>query len=203
MSNKPSPKDYIPAEADTFEDSKIKDNAEELYQKLTFDITTIPTSPKYTPEQIIQGCAYYVVLGNVNRAARFVGIPAQTIYDWTKKEWFKQLTKQVRDLKQDELDSKLTEIIMKGSELILDRIEHGDVKVVNGEERRIGMGADILARVIGIAYDKRALSRGDPTSRTDSKGSQQEILKALEDKFAQMVENSQPRPIEGEVVKDD
>ena len=189
---------------DVNNDDYIAQDAEHLSHKIKIDLTEIEAySPKYTSEQIVQVAAYYVVTGNMSRVSKLLGIPDKTLYRWVKEPWWEPLVKKVRDAKQDELDGRLTQVITQGVEGLLDRIENGDVKIVQGEQVRVPMDATVLSRVVGTMYDKRALLRGDPTSRTESKDSPEHIIKVLESKFSEMANKHLPKAIDAEVITEE
>ena len=143
---------------------------------------------KWTPEDRIMACTYYAITGNSLQAAEKCKghggkeIPASTIRKWKNySAWWKPVLHEVRKSKQEELDAKLTNIIMEGTDQLSDRILNGNHKLNNrtGELDRIPMSSSELSRdAIGIPFDKRALMRGDATSRVE-RVDPQEMLKGL------------------------
>ena len=136
----------------------------------------VGNNTKYTPEQRIMAATYYAVTGSSIQAsdkcaATGTPIPASTIRKWKNTtSWWKPVLHEVRKAKQDELDAKLTSIIMEGADKLEDRVRNGNIKLnpKTGELNRIPMTSGELAKdAVGIPYDKRALMRGDPTSRTE------------------------------------
>lgn len=142
-------------------------------------------SCEYTPEQLIQAAAYYAVLGSSLKVEKMLGIPAPTIRTWYKKPWWKELLKEVRAAKQDELDALLTGIIMEASNQLADRVKYGNSVVTDaGEVVKVPLKATELATAgIGIPYDKRALIRGDATVKVELQGSVDAILERLKNTF--------------------
>lgn len=119
---------------------------------------------KYTDEDRRYVMATYLVVGNINKVSDQTGIPARTIHDWMKTEWWDGMITQARAEKDEELDANLTEIIHLASEQIKERIQYGDYTVGNGKEwMRKPMSGKDLALVQAIEYDKRALIRHAPT----------------------------------------
>lgn len=159
---------------------------------------------KYTVDQKIQAATYYTISGNYQDVGRKTGIDPEAVRWWAKKQWWKDLVKIIRLGKQDELDAKITDIIHLGVGQLKDRVEHGNIRInqVTGEEYRAPMTSTELARdALGIPYDKRALLRGDPTSRTERIGAE-DNLRLLAEQFVKMVKEREPKPIEGEVIED-
>mgnify|MGYP001583285903 CR=1 FL=1 len=143
--------------------------------ELMLEISTLCI--KYTPEQRIQAATVWTITGNCAEVERQTGIPAYAVVFWKNKTtWWKELTRQIRKTKQDELDGMLTGLIMGGVEALQDRVKNGNHKVYFDEdgqrhEYRVPLTSSELAKdTLGIPFDKRALLRGDPTSRTEKGG---------------------------------
>lgn len=159
---------------------------------------------KYRPEDRIYAATCWVVLGSREKASQHCGVPADTIGYWMRTTWWKNLVKLVRRAYQDELDAKLTGVIHDGVDALQDRVENGNFRVnpATGELHRVPLSSTELARdAVGILFDKRALIRGDPTSRTE-KISSEEILKQLAAQFLKLVKENEPKAIECEVIED-
>ena len=156
----------------------------------------VGNNTKYTPEQRIMAATYYAVTGSSLQASEKCGqtgthIPASTIRKWKNTtSWWKPVLHEVRKAKQEELDAKLTSIIMEGADKLEDRVRNGNIKLnpKTGELNRIPMTSGELAKdAVGIPYDKRALMRGDPTSRTE-KVDPKAMLEDLAKQFKKIVE---------------
>ena len=171
----------------------------------------VGNNTKYTPEERIMAATYYAVTGSSIQASEKCAqtgtpIPASTIRKWKNTtSWWKPVLHEVRKAKQDQLDAKLTSIIMEGAEKLEDRVRNGNIKLnpKTGELNRIPMTSGELAKdAVGIPYDKRALMRGDPTSRTE-KIDPKLMLEDLAKQFVKIVEMNEPKPIDAEIIKED
>ena len=171
----------------------------------------VGNNTKYTPEERIMAATYYAVTGSSIQASEKCAqtgtpIPASTIRKWKNTtSWWKPVLHEVRKAKQDQLDAKLTSIIMEGADKLEDRVRNGNIKLnpKTGELNRIPMTSGELAKdAVGIPYDKRALMRGDPTSRTE-KIDPKLMLEDLAKQFVKIVEMNEPKPIDAEIVKED
>jgi hypothetical protein len=94
---------------------------------------------------------------------------------------------------------------MEGAEKLEDRVRNGNIKLnpKTGELNRIPMTSGELAKdAVGIPYDKRALMRGDPTSRTE-KVDPKLMLEDLAKQFVKIVEMNEPKPIDAEIIEPD
>ena len=86
---------------------------------------------------------------------------------------------------------------MEGTDQLADRIINGNHKLNSrtGDVERVPMSSNELSRdAIGIPFDKRALMRGDATSRVE-KIDPQEMLKGLADQFIKIVHMNEPKVI--------
>ena len=126
----------------------------------------------YTPDQRMQAALAWVVSGTGAEASRICNIPATTISDWTHQPWWESLVVEARRLKDVELDRKLSGVIDKCMQRLAERLDK-DESINNIKD---------LAVVAAVAYDKRALMRGDPTSRVE-KVSTEQRLNRLTEKF--------------------
>ena len=132
-------------------------------------LTRAPGS-QYSDEQRINAVGHYLVLGNLRRVQDATGIPNQTLSDWSKSEWWHRAVGQIRAERNDELDNRLSAAVDKALDGIMDRLEHGDAQVIDGEIRRVPVKARDLAVVTGVTFDKRQLLRSMPTSINQSAG---------------------------------
>lgn len=180
-------KDLIQVDDDLYEE--IKEDQLQLTDGLMKDLSG-HASGKWLPEHKIMAATYYMILGSYVKTAKYmaaseVPVPSSTIAAWRNKStWWKPLTNQIRKAKQEELDAKLTHLIHSGVDQLQDRVESGEY-VLSGEDEegnpklhRVPMKSRDLSIVTGTMHDKRALGRGDPTSRTE-RVSPQELLKDL------------------------
>ena len=80
----------------------------------------------------------------------------------------------------------MTSIIHFAGEELIDRLQNGDEVITkDGDVRQKKIGAKDLAWIMSIIHDKRALLRGDPTSRTE-KIDTAKILDDMAKRFAEM-----------------
>ena len=152
----------------------------------------------FSTADMIRCAAYSCIYPSSYKVSKLTGVPDRTIRAWRQNApWWPELIRQIKKHKNEELDAELTNIIMSAAEGLQDRLENGDTVLdKHGEERKIPLKAMDIAKVLGIGYDKRALLRGDPTSRTEKIGSQ-EMLKQLKNTFEAMAKgNKDPQVID-------
>lgn len=168
----------------------------------------------YTPEQRIQAATVWTVTGNIKETARQTGISEAAIKWWRRRSrWWPELIRQIRKSKQEELDGMLTGLIMDGVEELKDRVKNGNTKVFVSEdgqrhEYRVPLSSSELSKdALGIPFDKRALLRGDPTSRTEKTGEDtKQLLSQLARNFEAFAKQIKPgfKPpdiVEGEIIE--
>ena len=124
----------------------------------------------YTDEQRRQAVIAYEVHGNLEHVERTIGIPARTISDWTKTDWWNHLTTEVRSQVSARIGSNITRILEKTLNSLDDRIDNGDVVLTkDGEQRRIPMKGRDLAVTGAILFDKRQLLMNRATSISENR----------------------------------
>ena len=137
----------------------------------------------YTPDQRMQAALAWVISGTAAEASRICNIPSSTISDWTHQSWWGSLVGEARRLKDEELDRKLSQVIDLSLKRLVERLEANE-QINNIKD---------LAVTSAVAYDKRALMRGDPTSRVE-KVSTEQRLERLTAKFREVAQEATTQP---------
>lgn len=130
------------------------------------------------------------------------GVPAQTIRHWRMTDWFKDLIEEIRREDDNTVDAKLTKIVSKSMDVIVDRLENGDFMYdpKQGEFVRKPLAAKDVNKIADTMFDKRNLLRGKPTSISSKQEQVSDRLLKLAAEFERFVNAKQ---IDGEVIKDD
>ena len=148
--------------------------------------------------------------GNSKQASKLLyswglEIPDSTIRWWaTQASWWPELMKVLRKEKDEELDAMQTEIIHKAGEELVDRLTKGDEVITkDGDVVHKAVSARDLAIIHGTLYDKRALKRGDPTSKVERSDS--DALAQLAEQFSNFAKKMEEsgnlaKPINGDVT---
>ena len=145
-----------------------------------------------TEARLKESATVFAATGSIEATAQITGLPIEHLRKWKRMDEFKAIVAQVREENNDKLDQKVTEIIAKAAELQLDRLENGDVVVDKfGKEHRKPVAARDLALIMAINVDKRQLLRGEPTSRSESTGTVNQ-LELLAQKFAEFAPKRRP-----------
>ena len=144
---------------------------------------------KYTPEEKLNACAVFLVVGSIKKTALYTGIPRKTITDWKlKSTWWPDVLDQLKKQYNEELESKLSVTIDKIMGHLTDRLDNGDTYIIRGKEHKIPVLARNLSSMARNFFEMRALIRGDPTSRTESTSSEKKL-----DAIAKRLESSTRR----------
>jgi hypothetical protein len=157
---------------------------------------------KHSPDVKINAVTTFILTGSLLKAATFSGVPYALVRSWSSKsDWWKQSIDKIRKQKNDELDARITITIDKTMNEISDRLENGDVVLrPTGELVRKPLSGKELTTMLGILYDKRALMRGDPTSRSVASNPSNilnDLKKSFEDLAAGIQKKEQEKLING------
>lgn len=121
----------------------------------------------YSQEDKKQAALVFTVEGLASRTSRKTNIPETTISFWVNSDWWPAMLAEARREKQHELDAAYTRIIDNATAGTLERLDKGDAVHYKGEVFFKPMSGKDCIMTAAIAHDKRALMRGDPTSRTE------------------------------------
>lgn len=133
--------------------------------------------------------------------AAATGIPLETIRDWRTREWYKDLVDEIQREEDHALDGKLSKLIDKSTEVILDRLERGDFMFdpKSGDFKRRPVYMKDAAKVTTEIINRRNLLRGKPTS-ISSKEAIGDRLAKLAEQFSALTKAREEKVVEGEVV---
>lgn len=157
------------------------------------------TRVQYPVETVLDMMSLYITTGNLRGSAIQTGVNHETAADWRRQQWFHDILALVKVEHQKKLEAKLTSLLEKSVKELEDRLTNGDVDSKTGLRRPIP-GSQI-ASIISTLYDKRALIRGEPTSRVE-KTSVEQRLNKLHQRFEQ-IGKQKPVLIEAERLEED
>lgn len=153
----------------------------------------------YWPEaKKIEACTMHAALGNLKRVSELTKIPYATVQRWSEEDWWLLTQQRIVREENHEADRKITNIVDKAYEKILERVEHGDTvyDIKRGVVVPVPVSARDLSIVAGTLFDKRQLLRGEATKITRAESSEEQLQK-LAQKFMDFVK-SKEKVIEGE-----
>jgi hypothetical protein len=112
-------------------------------------------------EKRVEVVSQWLVVGNMKQVAAISGVPYDLVRKWKGQPWWADLEREIRATQNIELDGKLSKIVDKSLEAVLDRVEHGDFiyDQKTGEVRRKPAALRDLHRVAVDTISKRELIR--------------------------------------------
>lgn len=141
----------------------------------------------WSREARLQAVSQYLVLGNMALVSGITGIPHQLLRSWKGQPWWKEMENEVRLTENIEMDSKLTKIVDRSLDAVIDRIENGEFfyDQKTGQVKRKPAQLRDVAKVSVDLLTKRELLRGNATERKETtQVSVTEQLKQLAQEFA-------------------
>lgn len=136
----------------------------------------------YSDAKKVEVVTTYLVLGKAPLVEAATGVPRGTIRTWKMQPWWKEMEAEIRSEEDMELDSKLSKIVDRTLDAVVDRIEHGDYILDSrtGSVKRVPVKMKDAHKVSIDLIDKRNLLRGKPTSRVEKIGVEDTMLKLAE-----------------------
>lgn len=138
-------------------------------------------------EKKIAAVAQYLVLGNMSLVAASTGIDVDLLRHWKMQPWWADTEKEIRTTENIGVDSKLTKIVDKSLDAVMDRLENGDY-IYNQKTGQIVRKPVNMKDAVSASKEmltKRELLRGNATERKETTQiSMQDQLKALALEFA-------------------
>ena len=131
----------------------------------------MPFTSPWTEDQKYDVCSHYVITGESSKkAGHRTGTPSQTIRGWKKQAWWPEMVLDIRKRHGDKFDGRFTAMIDRLYDSILDRIKDGDevLWAKEGVMLKKQVSAKDMGILLNMIIEKRALLRGDPTSRTSN-----------------------------------
>ena len=144
--------------------------------------------------------------GNLTETGRMTGVPLNTLEQWKKSDWWKEMEKRIRSDEDQQMDAKLTKIIDRTLEKLVDSIENGEhiYDQRTGQVKRMPAKMRDLNNAFNTILDKRQLIRRQPTKIIEQTTTAVQ-LQNLAESFAKFVQKTIAEPedmhfIEGDTV---
>lgn len=159
---------------------------------LTLDLKDLYVKgSKYPPEQKLFVVTAWVMTGSLKEAARLTGTHLDVVQTWKKRAlWWDDAVIEVKRRKQEELDGALSELVHGSVAMLRERIETGNPYLrANGEIHWVPLTTRDILFMLTQTFEKRALIRGDPTSRTERTSSDarlEKLQKKMLDAYAKL-----------------
>lgn len=153
----------------------------------------------WPPEKRIEAVSQYLILGNMALVSAVTGVDHSLLRAWKTQPWWKDVENQVRATENIQMDKKLSTIVDRSLDAVLDRVENGDFiyDVKTGSIKRKPVNMKDAAKVSTDLITKRELLRGNATDRKETTQiSVSDQLKTLAVEFAKWAQKSPPEIID-------
>lgn len=136
--------------------------------------------------------------------ARICNVPTVTLRKWQKQDWWADLVNEIQKSDGQKSDNKMSRVIDKALDLIVERMEQGDYQYdqKTGRLVKVPLKARDLERVASGLFDKRQLIRKQPTNIKSSDLNQGERLLQLAEQFAKFAAGATAKPVEEKVINE-
>lgn len=123
----------------------------------------------------------YVIYGNVRRVAEETGVLAETLYDWMREQWWRDMEQEIRSGVKSELMGKMHGIVNRALDILDDRLENGDVvlNLKTGELNRRPVAARDVQRIATEILGKKISLEKEIDKTQVRQETVQEMLGAL------------------------
>jgi len=145
------------------------------------------------PELVLNFFRGYNLTDNVKASAREAGVVYESARTWINKPYAAKIIALCKVEAQKTLDRSLTGLITRVILSMEERLDQGDY---NNQGKRIPIQMDKLLKALSVLYDKRALIRGEPTSRVERVSTEQRLRK-LSKRFEALPKKTQEFIVEG------
>ena len=154
----------------------------------------------WSDSQRIQAVTTWLATGNLALTAATLSIPEATMRRWKAMPWWKQMVEDIRGEENLALDAKLSKVVNKSVEALLDRVENGDFQFDQrtGKMIRKPISARDASTVTRDMIDRRELLQGKKIVEKNQNRTIDEKLLKLAEEFAKF---SRMRTIEPEGVE--
>lgn len=112
----------------------------------------------WSDKQKLEAVSTYLMVGRWAIVSDATGIPVDTLKKWKGQDWWKDYEKEIKAASRLEVSGKLQKIIHKSSDVVLDRLEQGDIYLdQQGNVKRKPIGAKVASEILNRSIDKQVL----------------------------------------------
>ena len=160
------------------------------------------TTAHWSESQRIQLVTTYLATGNLALTAATLQIPEVTARRWKAMPWFKQMVEDIRNEDNLVLDAKLSKVVNKSVDALLDRVEHGDFQYdqKSGNMVRKPISARDASVVTRDMIDRRELLQGKKQVERDSTRKVEDRLLKLAEEFTRFASSKIVQQVPYEIL---
>ena len=156
----------------------------------------------------LEAVTTYLATGSIAETSRIINVPYRTVQSWKlESEWWPKVVEEIQSGENQKIDQKMSKIIDKTLEKLVERIEDGDYMYdqKTGRMVKVPLKARDLERITSGLFDKRQLIRKQPTNIKSDPSNQADRLLKLAEQFASFAagkEKEAPKEIVDEYIVD-
>ena len=167
------------------EDIELPQIPRELWNDLT------ESSPQWTAEDKIKAVMAFINFGSMNKAAKAIGIPRQTLCQWKYRPWWGRVMEEAYKMMNQEFVANITRTALTASEELKDRVTHGEYVYKEGEMQFHEDGTPKRQKLtsrrlafdgISIPIQQRALVAGEKKPQLSTA----QVLKEIREAFREI-----------------
>ena len=170
---------------------------------------TLPHEPGWwDKKKQLEAVTTYLATGSLAETSRIINVPYRTVQSWKlESEWWPKVVEEIQSGENQKIDQKMSRIIDKTLEKLVERIEDGDYMYdqKTGRMVKVPLKARDLERITSGLFDKRQLIRKQPTNIKSDPSNQADRLLKLAEQFASFAagkEKEEPKEIVDEYIVD-
>lgn len=129
----------------------------------------------------------FLATGNLTETSKICNVPRETIKSWRQASWWDETVNDIRNGDAQRNDNKMSKIIDKALDMVIERIDDGDFQFdqKTGRLVKVPLRVRDLQTIATTIFDKRQLIRKQPTTiAADGIGQAERLLK-LAQQFAE------------------
>src|SRR3990167_196536 len=178
-----------PPRQDLIGEDKDEIEVPQIPAELWNDLTE--SSPQWTAEDKIKSVMAFINLGSINKAAKAVGIPRQTLCQWKYRSWWGRVMEEAYKMMNQEFVANITRTALTASEELKDRVTNGEYVYRDGEmqfredgtPKRQKLTSQRLAfDGIAVPIQQRALVAGEKKPQLSTA----QVLKEIREAFREI-----------------
>lgn len=140
----------------------------------------------WSDKQKTKAVATYLSTGSLPLTAAMENIPYATLARWRQAEWWREITQQLQDEDNQQMDSKVKKILEKSMQAVEDRIENGDFLYDSktGVVKRVPAKLRDVQKVTSDLFDRRLQLQKQKTQTSTNEIGVADRLAKIAEQFA-------------------
>lgn len=159
----------------------------------------------WSQAQKLEAVSAWMMTGSWAAVNAATNIPVDTLKHWKMQDWWKDAVAELRQASNTQMSGKLQKIISKSADIILDRLENGDIHFnpKTGEISRKEINAKIASEILHKSVDKELLLQKVEQAPQLKEEAIMDRLKAIQQELSKNAKKHKPiNVIDVEVIDD-